>query len=146
MCFKKLIISSLCISSCIFTSILPAYADEVKLDDKYQEVDDSMELMEYITNSKSNLNISSKGIASVLCTVSGNTGITKTEIKANLQRKVNNKWTTVSNWNSSGSRTCTLSKSANVTKGYEYRVLATVKAYKGNKSETKTITSNISKY
>ena len=78
--------------------------------------------------------------------VSGNTGITKTEIKASLQRKVNNTWTTISTWSSTGSRTCTLSKTANVLKGYEYRVVSTAKAYKGSKSETKTIISNISKY
>ena len=116
--FKKVIISTICISSFMFTSLL-SYADEVNLYDEYQEVDDSMELMEYITNSKSNISISSKGIASILCTVSGNTGITKTEIKASLQRKVNNTWTTISTWSSTGSRTCTLSKTANVLKGYE---------------------------
>ena len=140
--FKKVIISTICISSFMFTSLL-SYADEVNLYDEYQEVDDSMELMEYITNSKSNISISSKGIASILCTVSG---ITKTEIKASLQRKVNNTWTTISTWSSTGSRTCTLSKTANVLKGYEYRVVSTAKAYKGSKSETKTIISNISKY
>lgn len=102
--FKKVIISTICISSFMFTSLL-SYADEVNLYDEYQEVDDSMELMEYITNSKSNISISSKGIASILCTVSGNTGITKTEIKASLQRKVNNTWTTISTWSSTGSRT-----------------------------------------
>ena len=138
--FKKVIISTICISSFMFTSLL-SYADEVNLYDEYQEVDDSMELMEYITNSKSNISISSKGIASILCTVSG-----KTEIKASLQRKVNNTWTTISTWSSTGSRTCTLSKTANVLKGYEYRVVSTAKAYKGSKSETKTIISNISKY
>ena len=143
--FKKVIISTICISSFMFTSLL-SYADEVNLYDEYQEVDDSMELMEYITNSKSNISISTKGIASILCTVSGNTGITKTEIKASLQRKVNNTWTTISTWSSTGSRTCTLSKTANVLKGYEYRVVSTAKAYKGSKSETKTIISNISKY
>lgn len=105
-----------------------------------------MELMEYITNSKSNLSISTKGVASILCTVSSNTGITKTEIKANLQRKVNNKWATISTWSSTGARTCTLSKAVNVSKGYEYRVISTVKAYKGSRPETRTITSNIEKY
>ena len=59
--FKKVIISTICISSFMFTSLL-SYADEVNLYDEYQEVDDSMELMEYITNSKSNISISSKGL------------------------------------------------------------------------------------
>ena len=63
--FKKVIISTICISSFMFTSLL-SYADEVNLYDEYQEVDDSMELMEYITNSKSNISISSKGIYYVL--------------------------------------------------------------------------------
>ena len=129
----------------MFTS-LPSYADKINLYDAYQEVDDPMELMEYITNSKSNLSISTKGVASILCTVSSNTGITKTEIKANLQIKVNNKWATISTWSSTGARTCTLSKVVNVSKGYEYRVISTVKAYKGSRSETRTITSNIEKY
>ena len=143
--FKKVIISTICISSFMFTS-LPSYADDINLYDSYQEVDDPMEIMEYITNSKSNLSISSKGVASILCTVSGNTGITKTEIKASLQRKVNNTWTTISTWSSTGSRTCTLSRTANVLKVYEYRVVSTVKAYKGSRSETKSIISNTSKY
>ena len=143
--FKKVIISTICISSFMFTS-LPSYADKINLYDAYQEVDDPMELMEYITNSKSNLSISTKGVASILCTVSSNTGITKTEIKANLQRKVNNKWATISTWSSTGARTCTLSKAVNVSKGYEYRVISTVKAYKVSRSETRTITSNIEKY
>ena len=33
-----------------------------------------------------------------------------------------------------------------VSKGYEYRVVSTVKTYKGSKSESKTMTSNIEKY
>ena len=143
--FKKVIISTICISSFMFT-LLPSYADDINLYDSYQEVDDPMEIMEYITNSKSNLSISSKGVASILCTVSGNTGITKTEIKASLQRKVNNTWTTISTWSSTGSRKWKLSKTANVLKGYEYRVVSTVKAYKGSRSETKSIISNTSNY
>ncbi|MEG1411307.1 MAG: hypothetical protein RSD36_15825 [Terrisporobacter sp.] len=144
--FKRVIISTICILSFMFVSILPSYAYKVNLYDVYKEADEPTEIMEYITNSKSNLSITSKGVASILCTVSGNAGITKTEIKASLQRKVNNKWTTVSTWYSNGSRTCTLSKKINVSKGYQWRVLSTVKAFKGSKSETKTITSNISKW
>ena len=54
--FKKVIISTICISSFMFTS-LPSYADDINLYDSYQEVDDPMEIMEYITNSKSNLSM-----------------------------------------------------------------------------------------
>lgn len=141
---KKLLISTLCISSCIATFMIPVYADDIN--NGLQGFDVPMDLMEYITSSKSNLSISSSGAANVLCTVSGNTGITKTEIKAQLQRKVNNKWTTISTWQSSGTRTCSLSKSTNVSKGYSYRVAATVKASKGSKSESKTIYSDAKYY
>ena len=49
--FKKVIISTICISSFMFTS-LPSYADKINLYDAYQEVDDPMKLMEYITIQK----------------------------------------------------------------------------------------------
>ena len=71
--FKKVTISSICVPVCIFMSASSLYADEVIPYNVYQDVNDSMELMEYITNSKINLSISTKRVANILCNVSGNT-------------------------------------------------------------------------
>lgn len=87
------------------------------------------------------------GEARVTSTLIGQSKVTKTSISAKLQRNIKGTWKTIDTWTvSSNSKSCNLSKSKKVSKGYSYRILATAKAYKGSLSETNNIISNIVKY
>lgn len=104
--------------------------------------------MTYIANSNCNISISSTGQASVESYVLGNSGIvTKVEIKMELQYYINGRWSARNTWTaSSSSNYASLGKSTQVSKGYLYRTVATVTAYKGSDSETQVITSSETRY
>lgn len=101
-------------------------------------------LMDYIMQADANLYIDSSGVATVKISVYGYQGTTtRIEISANLQQYKNGGWVTIKTFAStSNSSRASLSETYRVSKGYSYRVQATVKAYSGSISETQVITSN----
>ncbi len=87
--------------------------------------------MLYITNADSNIQISSSSRATVEAYVIGYSNtVTKTKVEADLQQLKNGRWTSIKTWSvSKNSYKATLVESIQVSKGYSYRVVATVTAY-----------------
>lgn len=103
--------------------------------------------MDYISTASSSIYIS-KGEATVSCSAYGYQGITtRVKIDASLQQYKNGKWTSIATFtNESNSYRVSISETSSITKGYKYRVKATVKAYNGSSVETRTVTSSEAKY
>ena len=100
----------------------------------------------YIKYANSELSITN-GNAMIYSNMRSKTGINKSLITSRLQKKVNGSWQTIEAWTASKQGIlCELNKSIAVSKGYEYRVFSTVKAYKGSKSESIAVYSKIVKY
>lgn len=142
---KKLILMWVCMTL-IFSFSMTAYADTNE-NTHFGETYISPK-MTYIAKASSNVTITSSGQAQVECYVAGHSSIvTRVKIKADLQQYKNDKWTSVKTWSTSKNKyRVTLAKSIQVSKGYSYRVVATVTAYKNSDSETKTVTSSEAKY
>lgn len=104
--------------------------------------------MDYIAYASCDLYINSSGVATVKASVNGYQGITtKATINVKLQKYVNGSWTTCKTYStSSDTYRTSLSETYNVSKGYSYRVEATIKAYQDTLSETQTITSSEAYY
>ncbi len=104
--------------------------------------------MDYIVQAKGNLYINSSGVATVTSSVYGYQGTTtRVEISAKLQQYNGGKWVTLKTYTaSSDSHRTSLSESYKISKGYSYRMQATIKAYSGSKSETQTVTSSEANY
>lgn len=100
--------------------------------------------MLYIANANANIQISSRGSATVEAYVIGYSNtVTKTKVEADLQQLKSGRWTSIRTWSvSKNSYKVTLVESIQVSKGYSYRVVATVTAYSGRDSETQVITSD----
>ena len=81
--------------------------------------------------------------AEVTASVIGIVGtVTKAEVEAELQVKDGSSWRHVEDWSvSKNSYRASLSETQAVVKGHTYRVKATVTAWKGTQSESKTIYS-----
>ncbi|MEG0899998.1 MAG: hypothetical protein RSF40_09860 [Oscillospiraceae bacterium] len=104
--------------------------------------------MDYIAQANGTLYINSNGTATVDCDVYGYQGTTtRVEISANLQQYKNGRWVTIKTFTaSSNSHRTSLSETHSVSKGYSYRVQATIKAYSGSSVETRTVTSSEASY
>lgn len=114
-------------------------------------VDNSVERADerfiYIDTATSKLSISSSGVANISSSVIGQSMVTKTEVTTRLQQYVDGYWKNIQAWTaSSNDRTCVLSKTYSVKKGYSYRVQTSVTAYKGSASERHELTSSTVKY
>ena len=103
--------------------------------------------MDYISRANSNIYISD-GKATISCSVYGYQGITtRVKIDAKLQQYKNGKWVSIDTFsNESNSYRVSINETSSITKGYKYRVQATVKAYSGSLVETRTVTSSEAKY
>ena len=103
--------------------------------------------MDYISYASSNIYISN-GKATISCSVYGYQGITtRVKIDAKLQQYQNGKWVSIDTFsNESNSYRVSIDETSSITKGYKYRVQATIKAYSGSSVETKTVTSSEVKY
>lgn len=104
--------------------------------------------MDYIIQANGTLYINSKGVATVDCDVYGYQGTTtRVEISANLQQYTSGSWVTIKTFtaNSDSHRT-SLSETYSVSKGYNYRVQANIKAYSGSSVETRSVTSSEASY
>ncbi|MEG1411693.1 MAG: hypothetical protein RSD36_17805 [Terrisporobacter sp.] len=95
----------------------------------------------YISSADCNLSITS-GSAHIKGIVNGYSNVTKTSVTLKLQQYKNSKWVTIYSWYNSGSRSCSLSKTQPVPKGYSYKVYCTVTA----NSETMNLKSSTVKY
>lgn len=104
--------------------------------------------MDYIAQANGTLYINSSGVATVDCDVYGYQGTTtRVEISANLQQYKSGRWVTIKTFTaSSNSHRTSLSETHSVSKGYSYRVQATIKAYSGSSVESRTVTSSEAKY
>lgn len=104
--------------------------------------------MDYIAYASCNIYINSSGEATVKASINGyQDTTTKVTISAHLQQYKNGNWKTIKTFSSSkDSYRTNLSGTCSVSKGYSYRVQATVKAYSGSKSETKSVTSGEADY
>ena len=142
MYFKRLITAILCGALLLCSSSI-TYADTGSNDHSKDNIIITPQMV-YIYRANSNLSITSAGLAQVQCYVEGYSGtVTKVAIEAELQQYKNGDWTTINSWyQSSNSYRLTLSKSMAVSKGYTYRVAATVTAYSGSDSETQTVISS----
>lgn len=104
--------------------------------------------MDYIAQAKGNIYIDSSGNVTVNCSVYGYQGTTtRVEISANLQQYSGGGWVTLKTITAkSDSHSTSLSETYSISKGYSYRVQATIKAYSGSKLETQTVTSSEATY
>lgn len=104
--------------------------------------------MDYIAQAKGSLYIDSNGVATVKCSVYGYDNLaTRVEISANLQQYKSGRWVTLKNFTAeSDSHSTSLSETYSISKGYSYRVQASIKAYSGSKLETQTVTSSEATY
>lgn len=104
--------------------------------------------MNYIVQANGSLYIDSKGVATVKCAVYANDSLTtRVKISANLQQYKSGRWVTLKTFTAeSDSHRTSLSESYSISKGYSYRVQASIKAYSGPASETQTVTSSEAEY
>lgn len=104
--------------------------------------------MNYIAQANGTLYINSNSVATVDCDVYGYQGTTtRVEINANLQQYKSGRWVTIKTFTAaSNSHRTSLSETHSISKGYSYRVQATIKAYSGSSVETRTVTSSEVKY
>ena len=141
MYLKKSIFLMVCIVV-LFSSIRHAHAISMEPGEILRNGEISPQML-YIANANANIQISSRGRATVEAYVIGYSHIvTKTKVEADLQQLKNGRWTSIKTWSvSKNSYKTTLVESIQVSKGYSYRVVATVTAYSGRDSETQVITS-----
>lgn len=92
---------------------------------------------EHVNDIEAKLVISNEGMASITARcVSSTSNIKKINLHVYLQKYVNEEWTNVQYWPAtSETRTCTLSKSVEVTHGYSYRVKVSAYVMTENDSE-----------
>lgn len=100
----------------------------------------------YVKYANSELTIEN-GKSIIQSIIKSKSGVNKSLITSKLQKQVNGNWQTIEAWTvSEQGIICQLNKSIAVSKGYNYRVFSTVKAYKGTKSESVAVYSKIVKY
>lgn len=142
---KTLSLALLCCFLCMGST--QAFASEINIPVAH-ESDSISPYMSYIARAYCNLYIDSSGIATVKATVIGYQGITtKTTIDASLQQYRNGNWTTLCTFSAPvGTIDTNLTGTYGVSRGYSYRVQATVNAYNSSSVETRTVTSTESTY
>lgn len=106
-----------------------------------------LQRMEYLSTANAYLTIDSTGKATVKCQIVGYRGTTsRIQAKVMLQQYANGRWASIREFSESTNfYQLIISESHRVSRGYAYRVLATIKSYRGSDVESKTITSS-SKY
>lgn len=104
--------------------------------------------MDYIAQAKGSLYIDSSGNATISSSVYGYQGTTtRVTICARLQQYKNSNWITLKTYTAeSNSHRASLNEIYTISKGYSYRVQATITAYSGSSSEIRTVTSSEAAY
>lgn len=105
-------------------------------------------MLTYIAKASCNLTIDSSGTAHVESSVIAYSNVTTVKISAKLQQYKNNSWVTLETFSASdNSDFVLLYETKSVSKGYKYRVTATVTAYSsGNGNETLSLKSGETAY
>lgn len=138
----KKLFSLFCLLGCLFTSTIFTTSSALALDSQ----DSISPYMTTIQSSACSISISG-GTAMPYAQVRGQAGATKCKIVLTLQKKSGNNWVKVDSWSSSkNASSMSLSKSKTVSKGNQYRAVATVTVWKNNSSESRTIYSNVVSY
>lgn len=136
----KLRMMMLCLcGTLIFTGGVPVLAAETSMEDY-----GIMPAMTYIDHASADLSISSSGKATVKSTIFGVDGATKrVTISAKLERYENGRWITIQTFSKSSTTFyAVLTENYQVSKGYTYRVSASVRAYTSSSSEGQTVVSS----
>ena len=101
----------------------------------------------YISYAEALLSVNSSGKTKSEVYVTGNSEVTSIKASIFLQQYKNGSWVTIKIWNESvNSDVLNFVDTYDVSKGYEYRVKATVTAYSGQKSESTTLMSSSVRY
>lgn len=140
----KKILAAVCLSATALTLVPTAsMAEAAVIPVTSQHEEGIAPYLMYIADSRAELSISGK-TASVSCWVKGDSSYaTKAKVVAELQEKRGSSWTTIATWNDTqNSYRASVSKTRSVTTGKTYRVKATVTAWQGAQSETKTVYSD----
>lgn len=134
----KKLFSLFCLLVCLFTSTPLTTSPAAAFDSQ----DSIAPYMSNIQSGACNLSISS-GTAAPYAQVRGQSGTTKCKIVLTLQKKSGSSWVEVDSWSSTKNASAmSLSKSKAVSKGKQYRAVATVTVWKNNSSESRTIYSS----
>ncbi len=101
----------------------------------------------YISYAEALLSVNSSGKTKSEVYVTGNSEVTSIKASIFLQQYKNGSWVTIKIWNESvNSDVLNFVDTYDVSKGYEYRVKATVTAYSGQKYENTTLMSSSVRY
>lgn len=140
---KSMVMMAIC-SAMLMAGCVPAMASEVQWNETVESMEMVSPRMTYISRANTSLTISATGNASVVCMVKGTQdNVTRTAITAHLQRYQNGQWITVKTFSvNSNSYMTRMDESYQVSKGYTYRVSASVQAYTSSSSEGRTVVSS----
>ncbi len=127
---------------------MKVFAEQVIVEEIPEEIFEIRPLMDFISRASCDLYINSTGKATIDCSVYGYQGTTtKVSITANLQQYKGGRWVTIKTYTeSANSHRASLYETTIISKGYDYRVTAQVKAYSGSSVETRNLTSNAVSY
>lgn len=136
---KRSLMAALCMVLCFAAFPVPQAMAAAPVS---EGTDALMPRMTYIYEAYQNFVISN-GTALIYATVRGDSGnVTKCEVSVELQEKYGSSWDTVDTWYTTvNGRSAEIDEAHAVTNGKTYRMVATVTAWCGNNSETRTMTS-----
>lgn len=142
---KSLLIAGLAL--CLFNFPILARAEDCNTKILVETPRLILQRMQYLSIANAYLTIDSTGKATVKCQIVGYRGTTsRIQARVLLQQYANGRWASIREFSESTNfYQLTISESYKVSRGYAYRVLATIKSYKGTDVENKTVTSS-SKY
>lgn len=142
---KSLLIAGLAL--CLFNFPILARAEDIYTTTKMKIPLFVLQRMQNLFTANAHLTIDSAGKATIMCHIVGYRGITsRIQAKVMLQQHVKGRWVPLREFSESTNfYQLTISESYKVSRGYAYRVLATIQSYKGTDVENKTVTSS-SKY
>ncbi|WP_053942633.1 hypothetical protein [Kallipyga gabonensis] len=142
---KSFLIAGLAL--CLFNFPIFAGAEDFNTKTKVEAPRLILQRMQYLSTANAYLTIDSTGKATVKCQIVGYRGTTsRIQARVLLQQHVNGRWVPLREFSESTNfYQLTISESHRVSRGYAYRVLATIKSYRGSGVESKTVTSS-SKY
>lgn len=142
---KSLLIAGLAL--CLFNFPILARAEDCNTKILVETPRLILQRMEYLSTADAHLTIDSTGKASIMCRIVGYRGTTsRIQARVLLQQYTNGRWASIREFSESTNfYQLIISESHRVSRGYAYRLLATIQSYKGTDVENKTVTSS-SKY
>ena len=138
----KKVLATICMGAVVLTSIPAVAMAATAVNPVSQQENEMMPYMTYIQRAKCDFGISGT-TANVECSVTGRSSATKAKVIAELQLKSGSNWIPAKIWtNAQDSYEAYVDESHPVTKGYTYRVKATVTIWEGSQSETQYLYSS----